>query len=465
MDIPSHIFKSYDIRGIYPTEINEENFSGIITAIYVFFTQKLNTEKVQVALGHDMRLSSPALHKVALETLINCGAEVIDLGMVSTPTFYFAVSNYGYQTGIEITASHNPKEYNGVKYVIKGENGLIKIGKPTGMEDVKALAVANTQHTAQEKGTVTQKDNVVTDEVQNALKTFGNPTLKEFSIIADPANAMGITYLEELENVIPMKLEKMNFTLDGSFPVHQPDPMQPDNLRDLQERMKSDSFDIGFAPDGDGDRLYVLDEKGDVVRPSVITSILAKELFSQYSERTVVVDQKYMLTAKKNIENMGGTVELSKTGHAFITEKLNEVNGLFAGEASAHYYYKFTGNAESQVMTIVGLLKILSEENKPLSEIAAEYIHSVESGEINYEVEDASQILEKVKDNYKDAEVSTLDGITLSYPDLRISLRSSNTEPLLRLNIEGLEVQKVDETKNTIHTLITESGGKINTGH
>ncbi len=465
MNIPSHIFKSYDIRGIYPDEISEENFAGIITAIYIFFTKKLGKDRVQVALGHDMRLSSPALHKIARDTLVNCGADVVDLGLVSTPTFYYAVSNYNYETGIEITASHNPKNYNGIKYVIRGENGLIKIGKPTGMEEVKNLALEGVSHEANEKGSVTEKQSIIADEVKSAIEAFGNPQLKSFKIIADPANAMGITYLEELEKAIPMDLEKMNFTLDGSFPVHQPDPMQPENLADIQNKMREGQFDIGLAPDGDGDRLYILDEKGEVVRPSVITSMLAKELFKQYPDRKVVVDQKYILTAQKNIESMGGEVIPTKTGHAFITEELNNSGALFAGEASAHYYYKFTGNAESQVMTIIGVLKIMSEENKPLSEIAAEFIHSVETGEINFEVENAQEILDTVKNQYQDAELSTMDGITLSYPDMRISLRSSNTEPLLRLNIEGLDNEKVEEVKNNVISIITNAGGRTPSGH
>ena len=465
MNIPGHIFKSYDIRGIYPTEINEENFPGIITAIYIFYTQKLGKDRVQVALGHDMRLSSPVLHKIALDTLVHCGAEVVDLGLVSTPTFYYAVSHFNYETGIEITASHNPKNYNGIKYVIKGENGLIKIGKPTGMDEVKNIALKGAVFAAQSSGMITQKNSIIADEVKSAIEAFGSPQLKKFKIAADPANAMGITYLEELERVIPMELEKMNFTLDGNFPVHQPDPVQPENLVDLQTVMRNGQFDIGFAPDGDGDRLYILDEKGEVVRPSVVTSMLAKELFKHYPDRKVVVDQKYILTATKNIESLGGQVIPTKTGHAFITEELNNTGALFAGEASAHYYYKFTGNAESQAMTIVGVLKIMSEENKPLSEIAAEFIHSTETGEINFEVKNAQEILDAVKEHYQDAELSTIDGITLSYPDFRISLRSSNTEPLLRLNIEGLDADQVAEVKNNVIEIITSAGGHAPSGH
>lgn len=453
MALDPKVFKAYDIRGIYPTEIDEENIVTTTHAIYKFFQTKLQKDSIQVALGHDMRISSPSLFKVVKETLIRIGAHVVDIGLVSTPTFYFAVSNYNYETGIVITASHNPKEYTGMKFVINTPQGLLKIGKPTGMEDIKEMAISNITVDKAE-GTVETKDGIVADEVKNALNILKNPSLKEFKIVADPANAMGITYIEELAKELPINLIRMNFELDGTFPVHQPDPMQPENLVDAQNKLLEVNADLALVPDGDGDRLFIIDEKGKVVSPSVITSMIAKELLKDNPGGKVVVDAKYSFGVRKNVEAMGGEVLISKTGHAFITEKMTQTGAIMAGEASAHYYYKATGNAESQVITIVSLLKILSEENRPLSEVAAEYKKSAESGEINFKVTNAQEIMDTVKNKYSDGEFSDLDGIIISYPDWKMSLRTSNTEPLLRFNVEAYDEAVMTSKREEIIKLI-----------
>lgn len=198
-DIPEKIFKAYDIRGIYPTDINEDNIEQIITAIYAFFEQKLGKEKqFTIVLGRDMRTSSPSLTKIAKETLVRMGAHVIDVGLVSTPTFYFSVFNYGYDAGIQITASHNPKEYNGIKYVLNTPKGLLKIGKPTGMEDVKRMALDGVTPTPTFEGKVTEKTGVFEDEAENALTLLDHPHIKSFKVVADPGNAMAAVYIDAL---------------------------------------------------------------------------------------------------------------------------------------------------------------------------------------------------------------------------------------------------------------------------
>jgi phosphomannomutase len=453
---PAHIFKSYDIRGKYPEDINEENVAQIITAIYKFLYEKDGKNKpLTVVLSRDMRLSSPSLSKIAQLILVNMGAQVIDIGIASTPTFYFAVYHYGYDAGIQITASHNPKEYNGIKFVKNTTQGLLKIGKPTGMEDVKKMALEGVTFTSEQKGTVTTKTDVLSDEVENALALLNKPQFKKFKIVADAANAMGAIYIDALFNKIPSDLVRMNFTLDGNFPAHQADPMQPENLVDIQKKVLEEKADFGLAPDGDGDRLFIIDEKGNVVSPSLIIGMIAKELFEEFPRQKVVVDQKYILTPKRIVEELGGELVPSKTGHAFITEKLTQIGGIFAGEASAHYYYKATGNAESQVITIASILKILTEENKPLSEVAEEFRRSYESGEINFEVTNAQEIMDKVKETYKDGQFSDLDGITLNFPTWRFNLRNSNTEPLLRFNLEAQTKEEMEAKKQEIVGLIT----------
>jgi len=454
MDIPPGIFKSYDIRAIYPDEINEEKLKIIVLAIYKFFQQDRD-EDLTVVVGTDMRTSSPSLTKVAIDTLVELGANVIDIGIVSTPSFYFAVDHYDYEFGMQITASHNPSQYNGIKMVKKGEHGLIKIGKSTGMETIKEYALSgNVAKPSGKSGSVTKKDGILEDEVKNSLKIAGDPQIKRFKIVADPANAMGSQYIDALFSHIPQDLVKMNWELDGTFPAHQPDPLQAETLVDLQKKVVEEKADFGLAPDGDGDRLFFIDEKGNVVPPTIITSIVVTDLLKEHPGDTIYVDIRYLLTPKKIIEENGGRMVVTKVGHAFITEAMNDSHGIFAGESSAHYFFRDTGNAESQMTIIAIVLKVISSENKPFSEVIEEYRRSYESGEINYKVTNAAEILDKLKEKYNDGDLETMDGVAVSYSDWRFSVRTSNTEPLLRLNVEASDKKIMEKNRDGLKALI-----------
>lgn len=455
MDIDQSIFKSYDIRGIYPTQINEENIATIIKAIYVFFQNSFGkTTPLTVVLGRDMRISSPSLFAVAKEVLVSLGANVIDVGLVSTPTFYFSVFHYHYDCGIQITASHNPKEYNGIKFVRNSPGGLIKIGHSTGMVDIRESVKINQVSRNKGGGGVESRLNVMEDEIATALSFLGNPILKKFKVVADPANAMGATYIQAIFQKIPSTLIKMNFELDGTFPVHQPDPLDFENLKDLQKKVVLEKADFGLAPDGDGDRLFFIDENGDVVPASLITSLIARELLKKNSGSLVLFDVRYILTPQKIIEESGGRSQITKVGHAYITEQMGNTGAIFAGESSAHYFYKATGNAESQVFTIIILLKILSESGKTLSQLAQEVRRSFESGEINFKASNTNEIFDLLKKNYKDGELLTLDGIAISYPTWRFNVRTSNTEPLLRLNLEAQTKDTMEQKRDELVELI-----------
>ncbi len=444
--IPSHIFKGYDIRGLYPEELNEENIKTIVASIYGFFKKgKPDDESLTLVVGTDMRTSSPSLTKIAIETLVALGAHVIDIGVVSTPTFYFAVSHYGYECGMQITASHNPPQWNGVKFVKKGERGLIKIGKSTGMDEVKENAVNSNLPKPQSGGNITKKTGILNDEVENALKIVGNPEIAKFKVVADPANAMGSQYIGSLFDHVPQDLIKMNWELDGTFPAHQPDPLQLETLVDLQKRVVAEKADLGLAPDGDGDRLFFIDEKGQVVQPTIITSIVASELLKENPGDTIYVDIRYLFTPRKIIEENGGKMVITRVGHAYITEAMNTTGGIFAGESSAHYFFRATGNAESQMPIILTVLKVLTREGKPFSEVIEEYRRSYESGEFNFKVTNAPEILDILKNKYKDGELETMDGVAISYPTWRFSVRTSNTEPLLRLNVEAYEKNDMEK--------------------
>lgn len=455
MTIDPKIFKAYDIRAIYPTEIDEEKIVPILKSIYTFFTQKISSDRqLTIALGCDMRTSSPSLFEVAKKTLLECGANVVDVGLVSTPTFYYSVFNYSYDAGIQITASHNPKEYNGVKFVINGDNGLLKIGKSTGMEEVKKMALEEVEVENKFEGKLTQNSNVQEDEVKDALGLIDEMQINPFKVVADPANAMGATYIEALFKKIPGTLIKMNFDLDGTFPVHQPDPLDFNNLKDLQKRVLEEKADFGLAPDGDGDRLFFIDDKGQVVPATIITGIISKLLLSENPGEKILFDVRYIFTPIKIVEENGGTYEVTKVGHAFITEALERTGAIFGGESSAHYFYRSNGNAESQLTTIVYILKVLTDTGKKLSELVEEYRRSYESGEFNFKVSNALEILSALKEKYKDGELSELDGVAITYPTWRFNVRTSNTEPLLRLNVESYNEaamkEKFEEIKRTI---------------
>ncbi len=461
MNIDPVIFKAYDIRAIYPTQIDEEKIASIVKAIYVFFTQKISSDrKLNVVLSYDMRLSGPSLYPVAKKTLLDLGAHVIDTGMLSTPSFYFAVSHYGYDCGIQITASHNPPEWNGAKFVINTPKGLLKIGKSTGMEDIKNMATNGVTFTPKFDGSLEEKTGILEDEVDNALTIFDNPQVKKFKIVADPANAMGGTYIEALFKKVPADLVKMNFELDGSFPAHQPDPLNFDNLKDLQKMVLQEKADFGLAPDGDGDRLYFVDEKGEVVPATLITGLIARELLKENPGEMILFDIRYILGSKKIVEEFGGKYEVTKVGHAYITEALTKTDGIFAGESSGHFYYRATGNAESQVATIIAVLKVLTQENKPFSEVLGEIQKSFESGEFNYKVSNAKEIMGELKSKYSDGQIEDWDGVAVTYPTWRFSVRSSNTEPLLRLNVESYNKEEMETKRDELKAFIDEKGNK-----
>lgn len=455
MNIPEGIFKSYDIRGIYPGEINEENVGQVVTAIYAFFLKnKPGKDFLSVVLGRDMRLSSPSLFEVASKTLVELGAEVIDPGIVSTPTFYFTVYHYGFDAGIQISASHNPKDYNGLKIVVNSDKGLLKIGKSTGMDDIKQMALEGVELPKKDGGKITRKEGILEDEYETAQNIAGHPEIKAFKAVADPANAMGATYIEELYKHIPGELIKMNFELDGSFPVHQPDPIQPETLVDLQKKVVEERADLGLAPDGDGDRLFFIDENGEIVPPSIITALAVREILKDKKGEKIIVDLKYIFTPKHWVEKMEGELLISKTGHAFITEKMQQSGALFAGEASGHFYFKEAGGGEAQMPVILMVLAAMTRENKKLSEFSKQLKASHESGEINFKVKNAKEIMEKMKEEFSDGQLSELDGIAIDYSDWRFSLRTSNTEPLLRLNMEELKKSDDKDRKKMLIDLI-----------
>jgi len=456
-------FKAYDIRGIYPTDINEQNFPDIIRAIYSLFIKDNPTKPLTVVLGRDMRLSGPVLFEIAKKTLVECGATVIDIGLSSTPTMYFTVMKYQYDAGIQVTASHNPKEYSGIKYLFRKGKQAIKISKNTGMNEVKDRAINQDFIVQSKKGTVIDKPTILVEEVADAFKSVQPKNIRPLTIVADPANGMGALYVEEIIKQYPAKLIKMNFNLDGSFPAHQPDPLQFDLLKDLQNRVIKEKADLGIAPDGDGDRVFFIDEVGSIIPATMITAIVARELLRENPGEKIVADVRYLRNVSSVVSKLGGKLSICPVGHALITKQLNDENAIFAGESSGHFYFRDIGGAESAIRTIFYVIKVIQETKKPLSEIVKELQSSYESGEFNYVIPEGVEtktVLDKITSTFPDGEISHLDGLSIDYPNWRLNVRSSNTEPIFRLNVEGEGREIVNDNLTKLKDIIVDLGGK-----
>ncbi len=453
------IFKAYDIRAIYPTSINEKVMTNVMHAIYTYLTSRLSRKNLTVVLGHDMRVSSPSLFQKAKDMLVACGATVIDIGLVATPTVYFTVLKHEYDAGIQISASHNPKEYNGIKMVIRNGKSLIKIGRSTGMPEIKDIAINKKFIELTNDGRVEEIKDLLKEEVTSAMEAIRAGDISTLKIVADPANAMGILPLSELFGRIKTTFIPMNFTLDGTFPAHQADPLQHKTLRDLQERVKTEKADLGITTDGDADRVMFIDEKGEIIPATYITALIAGEILKDYPGERILVDIRYTRNVENVVKKLGGKLGYTKIGHALITEQVNRENAVFAGESSGHYYFRDMGGCESSVRVILYVLRVLAREKKPISEILADMRTSIESGEFNFELPktvNSKDLIDTIIQEYKDGTLSTLDGIAVEYPEWRFSIRTSNTEPLLRLNIEGktkdLVIGKVAEIRQYIES-------------
>lgn len=464
MEINPNIFKAYDIRGIYPEEINENNFPKIIETIYYFFKTKINKNKFKVVLGYDMRLSSPILYKTAKEKLLQLGAEILDTGLISTPTFYFAVLNLKADAGIQISASHNPPQWNGIKFVIRQDNKLIKIGKNTGMDQVKQYALSKSSPEVKHKlGTLTKVSDILKKEVDFAFKTFKIDKIKKLKVVADPANAMGALYIEEIAKRIPIDLIKMNFQLDGRFPAHEPNPLIFKNLKDLQKKVLEEKADLGIAPDGDGDRVFFINEKGEVIWSSLISSLIATKLLKEYPGDKIGVDVRYIFNIKTAVEKAGGKIVLGPVGHALISDLMIKNDILFTGESSGHFFYRHFGYAESSIATILLVLTEMTKQNQPISSILKKYRVAYESGERNFVLQNtkAVDVIEKIVLDFKKYNISRLDGLSVDLGESRFNIRASNTEPLLRLNVESFSLDKMKKLFNELTEKIVNMGAVI----
>ncbi len=455
MNIDPTIFKAYDIRGIYPTQLNEEVAYKIARA-YAETIRRENKdkEKIEIVVGSDMRISTPSLKEQTIKGLTDSGLDVIDVGLVTTPTFYFSVAYYGYIGGMQVSASHNPKEYNGFKMVrAKG----VPVSGEQGIYEIRDMVIANNFLKYEKNGSVTQKKGVVEDEVKVQISELNINTskIKPFKIIVDTANAMAVLDIKAMFKDLGCNLIILNEKLDGTFPVHQPDPLAQENLKLLQKAVIDNKADLGIAPDGDGDRYFFIDEKGEIVRQEILRGIMAQIAIKENPGATVCYDIRPGRITKDMIEEAGGKASVTRVGHSLIKEQMLKENAVFGGESSGHYFYKFKyGTFEAPIVLTLKFLEYLSDQNKPLSDVVAPYKKYFHSGEINTKVPDVKAKIEEIKQKYSDGQQSFLDGITIEYPNYWFNVRPSNTEPLLRLNLEARTKETMEQKRDEVLSIM-----------
>ncbi len=438
------IFKAYDIRGIYPSELDEDIIYRIGRAYVLKFRPK------KITIGRDMRLSSPRLFRALVKGVTEQGCDVVDVGLVTTPMMYFSVWNYGYEGGLMVSASHNPPQYNGVKMVaeggmpISGETGIYEIGESINRLPTKL---------ATKKGKIEKKD-IMGAYVRHSLKFTDIKKLKLLKIAVDTANGMGGPVSSRFFGHINCELTHLYPELDGSFPNHEANPLKEENMRELQKAVIEKKADIGIAFDGDADRCAFVDEKGVIISSDLIIALVAEGLLSGRKGAKILYDVRSSKVVGESIEKEGGRAGRCKVGHSLVKEQMKKEDALFAGELSGHYYYADEHYAEAPFFVILELLELMTSEKKKLSELLKPLKKYFHSGEINSTVEDKEGKMRQLAEKFKDAKLSWLDGVTIEYKDWWCNVRASNTEPLLRLNLEADSKELMEEKKELVLGMI-----------
>lgn len=451
--IDPSIFKAYDIRGIYPDQLDEELAYKIGRGYCEILSSENPNKELTIAVGHDMRISTPSLKKEVIQGVLDSGVNVCEIGLASTPTYYFGVANYGFDGGIQVSASHNPKQYNGFKIVRKG---AVPLSGESGMYDLRDLVIKGDFSKGDKRGKLTKQKGVLDELIKQQTKGINLKNIKPFKIVVDAANAMGALDVDAMFEGSSVELIKLNWELDGNFPAHQSDPLQDENLVPTQEAILKNKADLGIVPDGDGDRYFFIDEKGEVIRQEILRGIMAQLALKEHPGATVCYDIRPGRITKDMIEEVGGKASVTRVGHSLIKEQMIKEDAVFGGESSGHYFYKFKfGTFESPVRFVLKFLEFVSNQNKPLSEIVAPYKVYFHSGEINTKVGDTKAKIKEIALKYKDAkDISYLDGITIEYESYWFNVRPSNTEPKLRLNLEARTKMLMEEKRDEVLALM-----------
>ena len=440
------IFKAYDIRGIYPDQLNEEDAWKIGCASARFLRSLLRGyERGQAAtqslcVGHDMRTHSESLAKALIDGMNSTGANVIDIGMIDTPQMYFAINHLGTCGGVQVTASHNPAKYNGFK--ISGLDAK-PIGGDTGLKDIEHIAMALLHTKGKATGSVEKRD--LTAEYKKHVLKFLRSNVKKMKIAIDASNGMAGKMVPAIFGKLPVEIIELNFEHTGKF-KHEPNPLVEKYLSEVKAAVKKNKCDFGVCFDGDADRLMMIDENGDTIGCDLMTALMVPYFLEKDPKSTVVYDLRSSRVVVEEIIKHGGTPRRERVGHAYMKKALRDSHSVFGGELSGHFYYRDNFYADSGMITLVHLINIISEANDvPISELISPLRRYHSSGEMNFVVENKQAKMEELARRYSDGKIDHLDGVTIVYKDWWFNCRPSNTEPLLRLNIEAKNKELLDE--------------------
>jgi phosphomannomutase len=443
------IFKAYDIRGVYPSEVNEETARAIGAAFIVYL--KAN----RVAVGRDMRFSSPALRASFIEGAASQGAEVVDYGMIATDMLYFAVARDQHDGGVQITASHNPKQYNGMKLVRKE---AFPLSGDAGIDDIRdMLANDRLPPPVSRRGQVTTSD-VLAPYIDHVMSFIDPSIIRPFNVVLDAGSGMGGLVAPKLFDRLPCKTTRLCFEIDGRFPNHEANPLIEENRRDIVERVRAEKADIGIAWDGDADRCFFIDGAGEFIPGDFITALLAEAFLLKHPGSTIIYDLRASYAVKDVVASYRATALMNRVGHAFFKRRMRETNAIFGGEITGHYYFRDNFYADNGFIPALLILELMSKKGRSLHELLEPLRRRYFiSGEINTKVPDMDAVpakLEAIAARYTDGRQYRLDGLSVEYPDWHFNVRPSNTEPLLRLNLEATTPEVMAQKRDEVVALI-----------
>jgi phosphomannomutase len=443
------IFKAYDVRGTYPDEVHEDGARAIGAAFVAYLKAS------RIAVGRDMRLSSPAIAAAFIDGATSQGADVVDYGMIPTDVMYFAVARDGHDGGVQVTASHNPKQYNGMKMV---KREAFPLSGEEGISDIRdMIAEGRVPAPAAKRGRVTTKD-VVDDYVDHVMSFIDPSIVRPFNVVLDAGSGMGGLVGPRLFDRLPCRTTRLCFEVDGRFPNHEANPLIEENRRDIVERVVADKADIGIAWDGDADRCFFIDGTGEFISGDFITALLAEAFLLKHPGATIIYDLRASYAVKDTVSKYGGTSLMNRVGHAFFKRRMRETNAIFGGEVTGHYYFRDNFYADNGFIPALLMLELMSKKGQSLNELVEPLRRKYFiSGEINTKLKSMDAVPAKIDEiaaRYADGHQYKLDGISVEYPDWHFNVRASNTEPLLRLNLEATKADLMARRRDEVVALI-----------
>ena len=463
MTIQPSIFKAYDVRALYPSELDEAT-AYLIGRAYVAYMESTRAAgsagagPLRISVSRDMRLSSPSLSQSFVEGAREQGANIVDFGLASTDMMYFAVASQGFDGGVQVTASHNPKEYNGMKMV---RRDAVPLSGDAGLGEIRDMVVGGRIPAATRPQGTYQTSEMLDAYVDRVMGFIDTSVIHPFNVVLDAGSGMGGLVAPHLFDRLPCKTTRLCFEVDGTFPNHEANPLIEENRRDIVERVIAEKADIGIAWDGDADRCFFIDGSGEFIAGDFVTALLAESFLLKSPGETIVYDVRASYAVKDLVAKYGGRALMNRVGHAFIKSRMREENAVFGGEVTGHYYFRDFYYADNGFIPALLILELMSRKRQTLAELLAPLrAKYFISGEINTKVPSMDVIqgrLDALAARYGDGHTYTIDGFSAEFPDWHFNVRASNTEPLLRLNLEGLTPEIMEARRDEVLRIIRAS--------